>query len=97
MNKTRREIECIAKLQSLGGNVDNIIEFLLSEALINKDEVKELRRSPDLAKALQLILARLSKEEKLQLLEYTWNVLPVEQIRIYIVTNRSSQEFSYSF
>lgn len=97
MNKTRREIECIARLQALGGNVDNILDFLLSESLINKDEVKVLRASPEVAKSVQLMLARLSADKKFQLLEFEWAILPVERIKIHIVTDRASQEFTYNF
>lgn len=97
MNKTRREIECIARLQVLGGNVDNILEFLLSENLINRDEVRVTRASPEIAKDIQLMLARLSESSKFQLLEYEWTILPVERIKIHIVTDRTSQEFTYNF
>lgn len=97
MNKTRREIECIARLQLLGGHLDDILEYLLSEGLIPKSEAQVLRTNPEVAKAMQLMLHRLSTSGKLQLLEYEWTVLPVERIKISVVTDRSSKEFVYNF
>jgi hypothetical protein len=96
MNKTRKEIECLAKLQKLGGNVDNILDFLLSESLVKSDEVKKIRSSPEINKDIQLLLANLSATGKFQLLEYEWVILPVERIKISIVTDRASHEFTYN-
>jgi len=97
MNKTRREIECISRLQVLAGNVDNVLDFLMGESLITRDEVKVLRSSPDAPKDIHKMLCRLGNDNKFQLLEYTWEILPVERIKIYIVTDRASQEFTYNF
>ena len=97
MKKTRREIECIARLQATGGNVDSIFEYLLAEGLMAIDEIKKIRSSPDIAKDTQALLARLSAASKFQLLEYEWTILPVERIKIHIITDRSSQEFTYNF
>lgn len=97
MNKTRREIECLTRLQALGGSVDNILDFLMGEELVGKDEVCKVRLSPEACKDIQLMLARLQNDKKFQLLEYEWAILPVERIKITIVTDRTSQEFSYGF
>jgi hypothetical protein len=65
--------------------------------LILKEEIKGIRSAPNKAKDLQAKLSNLSKEGKLQLLEYEWNLLPVERIKISIVTDRVSKDFSYNF
>jgi len=97
MNNSRKEIECIARLQQLGSNVDNILTYLFNESLISKDDIQVIRRSPDSYKDIQLLLAKLSASGKLQLLEYEWVVLPVERIKIHLVTDKSSEEFTYNF
>lgn len=97
MNKTRQEIECIARLQQLGGNVDDILEFLVGENIILKDEARALRLNPEVSKAMQLLLSTLSKNGKFQLLEYEWNILPVERIKIHVITDRANKEFVYNF
>jgi len=77
--------------------VDNILAFLQGESLASKEEIKTIRSSPDSAKAIWYLLAGLSAGGKLQLLEYEWQMLPVERIRIHIVTDRNNQEFTYNF
>ena len=97
MNKTRREIECIARLQQLGGSCDDILEFLIGENLVLKEEARVLRLNPEVAKAMQLMLSNLQRSGKLQLLEYEWTILPVERIKIHIITDRANREFVFNF
>lgn len=97
MRNQRKEIECIARLQSLSGNVDEILEFLLTEKFITSEVVKATRISSDIPREMQKLLSTLSSTDKFQLLEYEWTVLPVERIKIIIVTDRMSKEFTYNF
>jgi hypothetical protein len=96
MNKTRKEIECLNRLQELTQQRDNILQFLLSENLIDSAKVAYVRQSPDSNKELQYSLKDLQTAQKLQLLEYEWTILPVENIRLYIITDRSQMEFVYN-
>lgn len=66
------------------------------ENLINDAQVKSIKQSADFAKELQLILKQLQTDSKLQLLEYEWSLLPVENIKIFIVTDRNQAEFVYN-
>jgi hypothetical protein len=93
----KREIECLTRLQNLTGSVDEILQFILDEKLIEKEKVKDIKHSSDQAKELQIFLKNLSKTDKIQLLEYEWVILPVERIKISVVTNRSSKEFTFNF
>lgn len=97
MNKTQKQIECLARLQALTSSQDELLAFLLSESLITKEEIGAIKRSPDQAKSLQSHLASISSNNKIQLLEYQWDFLPVERIKILIVTDRNNKEFSYNF
>ena len=97
MNKTRKEIECLARLQELTSSQDEILAFLLAESLITKEEIAGIKRAPDQAKVLQAHLASVSAANKMQLLEYQWDFLPVERLKVLIVTDRNSKEFSYNF
>lgn len=97
INKTKREIECISRLQGLSLAIDDILGFLLSESMITKEQIKHLRSSADQAKMLHSYLLNLSKENRLQLLEYEWQVLPVERIKILLISDKNSKEFSYNF
>ncbi len=92
--KTQREIQCLQRLQELTPAYEDLMQFLLLEQLIERDELKTMRDSPEQVKLLQGRLASLSQERKLQLLEYEWTILPVERIRITMVTNNGHREIS---
>lgn len=97
MNKIKKEIECIARLNELSSCIDEMLAFMLLESLITKEEIAAVKRSPDQAKSLQAHLAAVSSSNKIQLLEYQWDYLPVERLKILIVTDRNQKEFSYNF
>jgi hypothetical protein len=97
MSRASKEIECLMKLDELTPSYDGIIEFLQSEDLLSREEGKAIRSSSEVAKRVHEKLAVLSKTKKLQLLEYEWNVLPIERIKLMIVTDRVSKEFSYNY
>ena|SRR5579884_4264038 len=98
MARISKEIECIARLEEIsGGSQDMILEFLTQESLVSKEQRKAMLSSSDVAKAIHTHLASLQRDNKLQLLEYEWIVLPVERVKITIITDRNSKEFSYNF
>jgi hypothetical protein len=70
--------------------------FLKQENLVDDGQIKTARTSPEYAKEMQLILKDLQHRQKLQLLEYEWTMLPVENIKIYVVTDRNQAEFVFN-
>jgi hypothetical protein len=94
MRNTKREIECLKRLQELSPVYEELIAFFMQELLMTKEELKIIKSSPEQGKLLQAKLASLSVENKIQLLEYEWSILPVERIKISIVTDRGFKEFS---
>lgn len=95
-SKLKREIECLQRLQDLTGQLEDILQFLKLENLVNDNQLKTVKLSADHAKEVQSILRNLQIEGKLQLLEYQWNVLPVENITIAIITDRNQKEFIFN-
>ena len=95
-SKIKREVECLTRLQGLTSQLEDILMFLKLEGLIDDNLIKTVKNSPEHAKEVQQILRDLQVRQKLQLLEYEWAVLPVENIRILIVTERDSKEFSFN-
>ena len=93
MHNSKREVECLKRFQQLSPIYEELITFLLQEKLLSKEELKVIRESPEQARHLQHKLATLSSEQKIQLLEYEWVVLPVEQIKLNIVTDGGHREF----
>ena len=92
-NTTKREIECLKRLQELSPVYEELIQFLTQELLLSKEELQVIKNSPERAKQFQTKLATLASERKLQLLEFEWTLLPVERIRITMVTDHGFKEF----
>jgi len=94
---SKREIDCLERLQDKSGSIDDIMSFLVEEKLMDLDLAKKVKQSSDEAKELHAYLKSLSKTDKIQLLEYEWVILPVEIIKINLVTNRNNKQFTYNF
>jgi hypothetical protein len=92
MRNVKREVECLQRLHQLTPTYEELLQFLEQELLMTREELKAVRASPEQAKLLQARLALLSRDRKLQLLEYEWALLPVERIRITLVTNNTMKE-----
>ena len=97
MASSSKEIECLARLETLVGSYEPILDFLISENMVSKEEKTGYMMMQDKAKWLWTHLSVLSKSNKLQLLEYEWTILPVERVKITIVTDRMSKEFSFGY
>ena len=97
MNKVRREIECLNRLHTLNPTFDDMFAFLFQEGLVSREYIKDTKAAADIGKVLQGKLSELSKENKLQLLEYEWTILPVERIKVLIITDRNQKSFDWNF
>lgn len=96
MSTKSNKILCLQRLQDTTGQLADIVDFLKLEQLVDDNQIKSLKLSADHAKEIELILRDLQVKNKLQMLEYEWNVLPVENILITIVTERNQREFSFN-
>jgi len=94
---SKREIDCLERLQDKSGSIDDIMSFLVEEKLMDLDLAKKVKQSSDEAKEIHAVLKNLSKADKIQLLEFEWTILPVEIIKINLVTNRNNKQFTYNF
>ncbi len=90
------QILCLQRLQDTTGQLDEILQFLKQENLVDDNQLKSVRLGADHAKEIQQILRNLQVTNKLQLLNYEWNVLPVENICISIITDRNSKDFTFN-
>lgn len=70
--------------------------FLKQENLIDDVQIKSIKQSADHAKEIQQILKELQAKQKLQLLEYEWTILPVENLKVFIITDRNQAEFVFN-
>lgn len=90
------QINCLQRLQDTTGQLEDLLQFLKLENLIDDNQLKSVRLNADHAREVQSILRGLQLNNKLQLLSYEWNILPVENICISIITERNSKEFTFN-
>lgn len=96
MSKAVDEINCLKRLNERTHQLDDILMFLKQEEIIGDNEPRVVRQSADKEKELYKLLNSLKKTNKVQLLQYEWSILPVENIRIHIITDRNQREFTYN-
>lgn len=94
MRNTKRELECLKRLQGLTPVQDELIAYLLQEYLLTQEELKVIKSESDQLRLLYMKLHTLSEERKIQLLEFEWSLLPTERIKLTLVTDRGFKEFT---
>jgi len=93
MRNHKREIECLKRLQEISPIYEELVQFLIQELLLDKEEYKNIKTTSEQARVLQAKLFALCEQRKLQLLEYEWHILPVEHIRLTMVSTNGFKEF----
>jgi hypothetical protein len=96
MRNFKKEIECLARLNTLRSSSDEILDFLLLEEMVSVAQINSIKNSAEPHKDMHSLLCSLVLNKKLQLLEYEWTVLPLETIKILIVTEKSVREFTFN-
>jgi hypothetical protein len=94
--KLKREIDCLKRLHEVTNQLDDILGFLKQENLIDDNHIRTIKQSADHPKEVQSILRNLQITQKIQMLQYEWSILPIENINIHIITDRNQREFSFN-
>lgn len=90
-----KKVDCIHRLLELTNCLEDIIDFMKEEKLITDVELADLKLSQNKARFLFDLFEKAKAEEKLQLLSYDWIYLPIERIKIRLLTNRTNKEYTY--
>lgn len=90
-----RKIECILRLLKKEESYSDIANWLIEQKIVVLEDAKGQTREQEKAEFLYHALKKGVEIEKIQLLDYEWTVLPLEQIRITCVTEREKKEFTY--
>lgn len=93
--RKKKEIECLTKIRSINGSLDDIMSFILDEKLASLDEIKLIKNSPNEPKELRELIETLKVKERLQLVEYQWVFLPKEYATLMLVSDRQTKEFGF--
>jgi len=91
-----KKVEFINRLLRLSHCYEELVQFLIDERMISDFEMSSLKDEADKPRLIYEYLEKLKKEEKLLLLDYEWTILPIERLKLTVVTARDSREFSYN-
>jgi hypothetical protein len=91
-----RHVECLARLFQITQLDAELIDFLQAESLASPSVISDIRKSSDKPKDIVKLLDTLKRDGKFQLIDWEWQILPFERIRLYIVTDRVEREFLYN-
>ena len=94
----KRRIEFLIRIFDLLKCRTAILEYLKEEKLITDDFMQGLLNEHYSSHATRIagLLAQLNKEDKLQLVDYEWTILPFERLKLTLVSNTGKKEFEYS-
>lgn len=92
-----KEIDCIARLFKLADCYDEMVDFLIEEKLINDSDLVNLRLDSNKPQFIYNLLKQAANDDQLLLFAFDWVVLPVERIRLRLVTKRTNKEFAYKY
>ncbi len=73
----------------------DITDFLIEERLMKREELVNIDRPTEKAKFLVSKLENLLKTEIVMLVDWEWHILPIERIKLLIVTDSLQKEFTY--
>lgn len=91
------KLQFIERLLKLSHCTDEMMQFLVNDKLLNDQEVQAIRNAVDQPRLILSTLEGLKKQDKLLLLDFEWLLLPVERLKLTLITEREKREFVYNF
>ena len=94
----KRKIECLERLFNLLKCKVDLLQYLKEDGVITDDTMQRLLNDHHSlhANRIATIMEDAVRENKLQLVDYEWSILPMELVRLTIVSNKSKKIFEYS-
>lgn len=91
-----RKTEFLGRLFALASCIDDLVAFLIAEKLLSEFQYSCLKQEADKPKFIYTLLEELKKADRLLLLDYEWSLLPIERLKLTIITERTTREFTYN-
>jgi hypothetical protein len=96
VKKQNKQIECVLRFMKKNeAFFMEITDFLIDERLMKREELTNIDRPTERAKFLVDKLQKILDTEAVMLVDWEWIVLPVERLKILIVTDTQQKEFAY--
>lgn len=89
-----KELQCMSKMIH-EGFYEDFKEYIIENKLAPKQDLEALIRDTEKARFICATLEQSCLDDKLQLIDYEWTLLPRETIKITCVSNIEKREFTY--
>lgn len=94
----KKQVEFLNRLFDLLKCRSSLLEYLKEEKLITQDIVQALLTEHQSSHAAKIIaiLTDLHKNDKLQLVDFEWTILPYEHLKLTLISHSGKKEFEYN-
>lgn len=93
--KTIRKLNALRILTTKVYHPFDIAELLVTEGIMTAREMLEMRATTDKTEFLFVTLEKANQSGKLDLLDYSWQILPSQQVVLTILTSKGLHEFRH--
>lgn len=93
------KIRCLTRLEEKrSGALQDILEFLVSEKVVDGFNAAYIKNSMEsmIPRNIWAELEQAVKDDRLQLVDYKWEILPVERITVTVVTDIVRRDFTFN-
>lgn len=75
--------------------VDDIVAQMITDGVFTKEDQRRIASSSDPKETLFIALETAKKEDKIQILDYHWQLLPWIEVELVMVTNNGIHRYAH--
>jgi len=94
----KRKVEMLDRLFALLKCKVDLLQFLKEDGVITDDAMQRLLHENHTQHSIRIhnLMEQAVIDGKLQLVDYEWSILPLELVKLTLISNRGKKEFEYS-
>lgn len=94
-SRVLRKLKALEIINNKSVHALDMAESLLRDRVITSAQMEEIKTSNSRSESLLRALESASKEGRVQLLDYEWQILPTQRVVLTIVTDSGIKEFKH--
>jgi hypothetical protein len=92
---TLRKLAALRELTNHTVGVMDIMGDLINEGVLNKADREAVSVAEDKCEKLFILMELANRNGKVQLMNYDWQLLPTQRVKLIIVTDATTKEYLY--
>lgn len=94
-SRVLRKLKALEIINSKSVHALDMADYLFKDRVITSAQMEEIKTSNSRSESLLRALESASKEGRVQLLDYEWQILPTQRVVVTIVTDSGIKEFKH--